>query len=65
MGAGGALVPGGNDTLILVLIPTLSRQAVASYASLAGRHCIRLADHALDSQCKNLTLIGDYACTGR
>jgi len=28
-------------------------------------HCIRLADHVLDSQCKNQTLIGDYACTGR
>lgn len=37
MGAGGALVPGGNETLILVLIPTLSIQAVASYiALLAG-----------------------------
>lgn len=34
MGAGGALVPGGNDTLILVLIPTLSIQAVASYVAL-------------------------------
>ncbi|WP_455431362.1 hypothetical protein [Rhodoferax ferrireducens] len=28
-------------------------------------HCIRPADHVLDSQCKNQTLIGDYACTGR
>lgn len=37
MGAGGAMVPGGNDTLILVLIPTLSIQALASYlALLAG-----------------------------
>jgi len=37
MGSGGALVPGGNDTLILVLIPTLSLQALASYfALLAG-----------------------------
>lgn len=34
MGAGGALVPGGNDTLILVLIPTLSAQAFASYVAL-------------------------------
>ena len=30
-------MPGGNDTLILVLIPTLPIQAVASYiALLAG-----------------------------
>lgn len=37
MGSGGALVPGGNDTLLLVLIPTLSVQALASYlALLAG-----------------------------
>jgi hypothetical protein len=28
------LVPGGNDTLILVLIPTLSLQAMASYVAL-------------------------------
>lgn len=34
MGSGGALVPGGNDTLILVLIPTLSAQALASYVAL-------------------------------
>jgi hypothetical protein len=34
------------------------------FAALA-RHCIRLADHVFDSQCKNQTLIGDYACTGR
>lgn len=34
MGAGGSLVPGGNDTLILVLIPTLSLQAMASYVAL-------------------------------
>jgi len=34
------------------------------FAALA-RHCIRLADHALDSQCKNLTFIDDYACAGR
>lgn len=34
MGSGGALVPGGNDTLILVLIPTLSLQALTSYVAL-------------------------------
>lgn len=44
MGAGGAMVPGGNDTLILVLIPTLSIQAFASYiALLAGIACVLLA----------------------
>ena len=34
MGAGGGLVPGGNDTLLLVLIPTLSPQAIATYVAL-------------------------------
>lgn len=44
MGAGGALVPGGNDTLILVLIPNLSLQAMASYlALLAGIACVLLS----------------------
>ena len=44
MGAGGALVPGGNDTLILVLIPNLSLQAIASYlALLAGIACVLLS----------------------
>lgn len=43
MGAGGAMLPGGNDTLILVLIPTLSIQAVASYmALLTGIACVLL-----------------------
>jgi hypothetical protein len=37
MGVGGALVPGGNDTLILAAIPTLSLWAMANYlALLAG-----------------------------
>lgn len=37
MGVGGALVPGGNDTLLLSALPTLSVQAVAAYAAmLAG-----------------------------
>lgn len=31
MGIGGALVPGGNDTVLLVLMPTLSLQALASF----------------------------------
>lgn len=44
MGAGSALVPGGNDTLLLVLIPTLSLQALASYlALLAGVASVMLA----------------------
>jgi uncharacterized membrane protein YedE/YeeE len=37
MGVGGALVPGGNDTLILVAIPSLSLWAIGVYlALLAG-----------------------------
>jgi uncharacterized membrane protein YedE/YeeE len=37
MGVGGALVPGGNDTVLLVLMPTLSFQAAATFAGmLAG-----------------------------
>ncbi|MDP1613165.1 MAG: YeeE/YedE thiosulfate transporter family protein [Sulfuritalea sp.] len=34
MGAGGALVPGGNDTLILAAVPTASIWALASYLAL-------------------------------
>jgi len=34
MGAGAAMVPGGNDTLLLKALPTLALQAVAAYASL-------------------------------
>lgn len=37
MGIGGAIVPGGNDTLVLASIPTLSLQALCAYfALLAG-----------------------------
>jgi hypothetical protein len=34
MGVGGALVPGGNDTLLLGAMPSLSTQAVGAYAAL-------------------------------
>ena len=37
MGAGAAMVPGGNDTLLLVALPTLTTAAAATYvAMLAG-----------------------------
>lgn len=37
MGAGAAMVPGGNDTVLLNALPTLATQAVAAYlAMLAG-----------------------------
>jgi uncharacterized protein len=37
MGAGAAMVPGGNDTLLLNALPTLAAQAIAAYiAMLAG-----------------------------
>lgn len=34
MGIGGAVIPGGNDTLILAAIPTLSPWALATYVAL-------------------------------
>ena len=34
MGAGAAMVPGGNDTLLLNALPSLALQAVVAYASL-------------------------------
>ena len=34
MGVGGGLVPGGNDTVLLVLMPTLSLQAVGSFGAM-------------------------------
>lgn len=44
MGAGGALIPGGNDTLVLVAIPALSPWALATYlALLAGVFATLLA----------------------
>lgn len=43
MGLGGALVPGGNDELILRAIPALSPNAVPAYlALLAGVACVLL-----------------------
>ena len=34
MGAGAAMVPGGNDTLLLNALPTLSMQAVGAYVAM-------------------------------
>ncbi|OGA98477.1 MAG: hypothetical protein A3E25_16945, partial [Burkholderiales bacterium RIFCSPHIGHO2_12_FULL_69_20] len=34
MGAGAAMVPGGNDTLLLNNLPTLTLQAIAAYAAM-------------------------------
>lgn len=42
MGAGGALIPGGNDSLILAAIPTLSPWALASYLALLGGAALAL-----------------------
>lgn len=42
MGAGGALVPGGNDTLILAAIPTLSPWALGTYLTLLSGVAIAL-----------------------
>ena len=48
MGAGAAMVPGGNDTLLLNALPTLAAQAIAAYlAMLAGIALVlRLMRHA-------------------
>lgn len=43
MGVGGALVPGGNDTLLLGAMPSLSLQAVAAYAALLAGIAATLA----------------------
>ena len=41
MGAGAAMVPGGNDTLLLNSLPTLTTRAAAAYLSmLAGIACV-------------------------
>ena len=34
MGAGAAMVPGGNDTLLLNALPTLAMQAVGAYVAM-------------------------------
>jgi len=36
MGAGAAMVPGGNDTLLLNAMPTLALQAVGAYVAMLG-----------------------------
>lgn len=36
MGAGAAMVPGGNDTLLLNALPTLALQAVGAYVAMLG-----------------------------
>ncbi len=43
MGVGGALVPGGNDTLLLGAMPSLSLQAVVAYAALLAGIAVTLA----------------------
>jgi hypothetical protein len=43
MGIGGALLPGGNDTLLLGAIPTLSLQAVIAYLALLAGVALVLA----------------------
>ncbi|MEP6588787.1 MAG: YeeE/YedE thiosulfate transporter family protein [Polaromonas sp.] len=46
MGLGSALIPGGNGTVILVLIPTLSLQALVGFLSmLAGIALILMRLH--------------------
>jgi hypothetical protein len=34
MGLGAAILPGGNDTLVLIALPTLAPTAVLAYASV-------------------------------
>lgn len=60
MGLGGALVPGGNDTLILAAIPTLSPWALANYlALLAGVAAVMLMMMAMAGHLPQVECISD------
>lgn len=43
MGIGGALIPGGNDTLLLSALPALSSQALVAFGGLVGGIAVVLA----------------------
>ena len=43
MGIGGALLPGGNDTLVLGVIPALSLHGLTAYAALLAGVAIVLS----------------------
>lgn len=60
MGLGGALVPGGNDTLILAAIPTLSPWALANYlALLAGVAAVMFVMMAVTGHVPQVECIND------
>lgn len=60
MGFGGALVPGGNDTLILAAIPTLSLWALANYlALLAGVAAVMLAMRTMSGHLPQVECVKD------
>lgn len=43
MGAGAALIPGGNDSLVLIGLPLLQPSAAAAYIAMVGAIAVGLA----------------------
>ena len=65
MGFGGALIPGGNDTVVLTGIPTLSGVALATYAALLlGIAAALVVMRAAGAEMPVIECGGD-ACTSR
>jgi hypothetical protein len=65
MGFGGALIPGGNDTIVLTGIPTLSGVALATYmALLLGIAAALVVMRAVGAKLPMIECSGD-ACTSR
>lgn len=60
MGIGGTLVPGGNDTLILSAIPTISLWALVDYLSLlSGIAAVMLATRAMSGHLPQVECVKD------
>lgn len=65
MGLGGAVIPGGNDTLLLKGIPTFSPDALAVYLSLiAGVASVLLLMRAVRGSMMTVDCAGDVCRTG-
>lgn len=66
MGLGGALIPGGNDELILRAIPALSPHALPAYiARLAGVTCALGWLRFLRGKTVTITCSGDICSSGQ
>lgn len=60
MGIGSTLVPGGNDTLILSAIPTLSLWALFNYLSLlSGIGAVMLVTRAMSGHLPQVECVQD------